>query len=363
VAEVSIQAGLAKKEITQPYALARARYNFNAYEMKIFVFILKYFQNSHQDQLEGETKPMNKKDLFDNHYFQGIKVSDIDKNTPYQRFKEALRSLNDKKIIIKTEEYEADARFIETPKYYEKKGMFDFMLNKELVPAFESMAQGWFSFNPETLFKLNSHGQRFYILMCQHEDTGIVKIHAKELRDVLDMKDKYKKFSVFKKWVIDTAEKEITALFETNQCKLKFVYDKKLSKSKTKNDDWDRMLHFNVVSYNNANRKESVQDKEQNRSNNHSYCVYTLSRIYENNDGYRNAILEFISGFKAEEMQALKDRFDRMRKNYVEKGIRIENNEDAQKIVSKILKDDFGYVKKEIKDLTAYTKKAIRDKG
>lgn len=332
-------------ELIQPNQLARARFNFTQDEMKILVFIIRSFQDELKDQIL--TKRIHQTDLFGNYKFNQVKISEIDPENNYNRMRKAFKNLNSKNITVPTPEYEADCHLIEMPKYYEGKGVVDFTLNADLIPSFQSLALGWFRFDVATLFQLNSAAQRFYMLMCQHEDTGIVRINAQELKEVLGLQNKYPRFDNFKRWIIDTAQKEINELFSQGKCKLKFIYDHKGSKPKTKGDEWDRTLTFKVVSYNNKHRANGE------KSHNYYYdqfniCREILGRIYANNATFLKQIINHIGdGFPMEKMELLAHRLARLQKEaaMAKPTTTLYNNPKYQKLVSKILQDDFGYIK------------------
>lgn len=329
-------------ELIQPNQLARARFNFTQDEMKVLVFIIRSFQDELRDQIL--TKRIHQTDLFGNYKFNQVKISEIDPENNYSRMRKAIGSLNSKKITVPTPEYEADCHLIEMPKYYAGRGVVDFTLNADLIPSFQSLALGWFRFDVTTLFQLNSAAQRFYMLMCQHEDTGIVRINAKELKEVLGLEDKYPQFRVFKKWIIEKSQNEINDLFLQKKCKLKFIYDDKGSKPKTKGDEWDRTLTFKVVSYNNKHRG--------NGQNAHNYyyeqyeaCLNILQRIYANNEPLLKQYINYVTPFPLEKMELLAHRLQRLQKEAALAKTTLYNNPKYQKLVSKILQEDFGYIK------------------
>lgn len=325
-----------------PYSLARAKFNFSKDEMKILIFIIRSFAASYNHQLDHGFKSIGNPDLFGNIHFQRVKVTDIGKNDRYLRTKKAFISLNNKliRVISPDGEYEAHARLIEMPRYYNGKGLIDFTLNRDLIPFFESLAYGFVYFNVETLFKLNYYAQRLYILMCQSDnDNGFIKIHAKQFRDMLDIGDKYSRFIDFRNWVIKPAEKKITTLFMAKECKLKFTFDEVNSTPKTKDDDWDRMLHFKVVSiYNEKRRSGYTLDTEES-----NFIVYILARIYENNHPLLTRYVSFIGTFSQENKAMFHERLERLYHKFVNEKISINNNPDCQKLISTILKQDFGY--------------------
>jgi len=281
-------------------------------------------------------------DLFGNIRFEGVPVNAIDPKFNYRGVRDALYTMNDKKFHIINQKYEVIARLIEMPKYNIKKGTFDFTINAELIPYFKSLADGYYKFHPETLLKLSFSSGRIYQILCQNDDNGITKIHAKELKSILQLEGKYKFYSVFKKKVIDKAASELQDLFNKKESKLMFHYDKVESK-KLSDDDWDRMITVKVVSLNNDNRLDVEKKQSGFDSDKSEFITYFISIVYGDNLSMKKTYNRHIVKLSIDESERLFHRFDRLYKNHVEQKININNNVDLQKIVSTILRQDYGY--------------------
>ena|ERR1700754_2180481 len=334
-----------KRPIIQVHALPRAKFLLNAAEMKVFVYILKVLQASYTEQVNNGYKTF--KDLFNHITLKDIHISKIDASMDYKSIKAAIRSLNRQKIIFTNSEYETDVSIIEMPKYWTNKATVEFTINAELVAYLTYYMGGFTKFDGDAIIKLNKYSQRIYMLLCQFSDNGGVYINANEFRECIGLAGKYTCYSHFKKHVIDVAQKEINALFEKGESTLKFEYEKKASK-KTSGNDWDRTVTLKVVSYNNKHRASKKIDGDLDHNKNLHKCQFILRRLYDNNNGYFKAINEFLFTLDRDMMLALSLRLDKMFRQISDKGQQMKNNVDAQKIVSKILRDDFGYIKKEV---------------
>jgi hypothetical protein len=248
--------------------------------------------------------------------------------------------MNDKKFHIVNKQYEVMARLVEMPKYHHKKGTFDFTLNAELVPYFKSLAHGHIFFDPKTFLNLNFCSGRIYQILCEQSKDGLIRIFAKELKSILYLDGKYKSYSVFKKKVIDKAEAELKDLFEKGESKLMFHYDKVASKKKS-DDDWDRTINLKVVSLDNNNRKIPQDTMFDNQKL--DYLIYIIGTVYNDNHPVKKAYQKFIRSLSPANKELLYDRFKRMHENCIEQKISIGSNHNTQRIISTILREDYGY--------------------
>lgn len=331
---------MTKKNIVQPFLLARAKYQYDSREMQILMFIISSFQREYKQQLETKDWLPMDKDLFGNVEFKNIRLEDMGcTNNNHLHYKEALFKLAaEKSIRITTKKYDTIAHLIEDVKYYHGKAIVDFKINSHLVPFFLSLAHGHTYIDLITIFKLSPIHQRIYMLMSSHDDKGKVMIHAKNLREMLGLENKYPQFRSFKNRIIESAKKELDMLFSSMESKLKFYYEE----DKRSNDDWDRMLTFKVVSLYNENRdKELTYEIEAIGT---SFIGKFIALVYNNNPGLLSRYITHIGKLNQESRTKLNLRLFQLNNEFMGKNQTLLNNEDLQKITSTILKKEFGYL-------------------
>lgn len=84
------------------------------------------------------------------------------------------------------------------------------VFHEDIIPYISQLKTQFTKLNLCDLFGFSSfYSFRFYLMMMQFRETGLVKITIDDLRKSLDLKEKYPLFADLKKWVIDVAVGEI----------------------------------------------------------------------------------------------------------------------------------------------------------
>ena len=84
------------------------------------------------------------------------------------------------------------------------------VFHEEIIPYISQLKKQFTKLNLHDVFGFSSfYSFRFYLMMMQFRETGLVKITIDDLRKSLDLKEKYPLFADLKKWVIDVAVGEI----------------------------------------------------------------------------------------------------------------------------------------------------------
>ena len=84
------------------------------------------------------------------------------------------------------------------------------VFHENMIPYISQLKEQFTKLNLKDVFQFSSfYSFRFYLMMMQFKETGFCKISIAELRDSLDLNNKYQLFADLKKWVIDTAIDEI----------------------------------------------------------------------------------------------------------------------------------------------------------
>lgn len=84
------------------------------------------------------------------------------------------------------------------------------VLHEDVIPYLSQLKKQFTQLMIDDVAGFSSfYSYRVYLMMMQFQSTGYCKIHLDDLREVLEMKDKYEATKDFRKWVIDTAVDEI----------------------------------------------------------------------------------------------------------------------------------------------------------
>lgn len=111
-------------------------------------------------------------------------------------------------------------------------GTIEVTLPKKLLPYFKELNRQYTTLQLKVQLEFNSiYAIRIYQLIKQFEGTGYRKIHIDELRDILQLNNRYSKMHDFKRYVLDPASREIN---EKSQFVLEYRIDGQQGRNKTK---------------------------------------------------------------------------------------------------------------------------------
>ena len=111
-------------------------------------------------------------------------------------------------------------------------GTIEITLPKKLLPYFTELNKQYTTLQLKVQLDFNSiYAIRIYQLIKQFESTGYRKIHIDELRNILDLNNRYSKIHDFKRYVLEPAAKEIN---EKSQFVLEYRVDGQQGRNKTK---------------------------------------------------------------------------------------------------------------------------------
>lgn len=85
------------------------------------------------------------------------------------------------------------------------------VLHEDIIPYISQLKQQFTQLVLDDVVDFNSfYSYRIYLMMMQFRSTGICTIKISDLREMLDLKDKYSATKDLRKWVIDAAVNEIS---------------------------------------------------------------------------------------------------------------------------------------------------------
>ena len=192
--------------------LIESRYNFDIWEMRIFLMLLAQIRREDDDfQIYRIT------------YQDVAKVFKLNPKRGYSEIRDAVRKLLDKKFYVDTvvdgfkrkeiyhiirkigylEEGQEHKKGIENQEY------IDVKIEDEMKPLLIQLQKSFTAYELANVTNLGVYAVRFYELFKQYESIGHRQLGFEELKLMFELEDKYPLFSGFYTFVIEPAVKEI----------------------------------------------------------------------------------------------------------------------------------------------------------
>lgn len=205
------------KDLIQSYVLTTAKYDFSIYEKRVLYRLVELCQKA----LEGQK--LDKYFVLQPELFEGIRkvVMPISaffkdgKDENYAAVKKALQSLRNKTFEYEDEHEWKLIGLIEMPRYtkHDKnipKGYVQFHIHQEIFDAILSFTKGYRKFELKTAMEFESvYSMRFYELMSGQKKP--ITYTIEDLRERLQLQDKYKQNRDFLKRTVLKAKSELDA--------------------------------------------------------------------------------------------------------------------------------------------------------
>jgi plasmid replication initiation protein len=228
------------KIIRQPYVLTMSKHHLDIHEFRVMTRIIEALQPAMEydkDRTAVKTKILEvQKTLKSN----GDIVLHLPTSTlfvkgseNYTRVKKALNTLEEKKIYIRNKDsignYETNARLIMKHKYYLNNQMVAIYLDHDLVPDMLALAKNYSQCLVEVVFYSSSvYIARLYQFISHWKDKTTKPVMIDELRDWLNLGDKYKKAKDFRKRILEPA-----AMYLKERADVWFEIDKPIKAGKS----------------------------------------------------------------------------------------------------------------------------------
>lgn len=197
------------KEVIQSYLLTSAKYNFSVHEKRILYRLVEICQVALEGQKLDYTFTISET-LFEEEKNISIPISAFvpDGDTNHKRAKEALLGLRNKVIEIDNKDIWKAFGIIEQPKIEKGTGMANFRITKEVWDAILTFSKGWKKFELKTTFEFESvYAMRFYELFSNQKKP--ITYTLDQLKIMFGIEGKYSRGNDFKKYVLDSAQKEL----------------------------------------------------------------------------------------------------------------------------------------------------------
>lgn len=194
------------KKATQHNHLVNAKFDMSTYEMRLFIALLSRLSKSDSEFSECQI-----------HLTEFLEKTKGGKT--YQMIKDACLSLSKKVIqiesLVETNNGDMRKKFIVLPlmsiaAYQEGEAVITAQFNNKLKPYLLNLAGNFTQAEIKQLFRLKSfYSYRLYWLLKQHQAFGERYMEIDELREMLNLREKYDRFQDFKIKVIHVAMKEL----------------------------------------------------------------------------------------------------------------------------------------------------------
>lgn len=143
-------------------------------------------------------------------------MEDLKLNNNYDDLKEAIRKLLTRLIIIRTEQTVLATTFLSSAEYF-KNTTIELSFDKKLKPYLLQLKNNFTMYQFENVIALSSvYAIRIYELCKQYQKIKERIIEIEDLKEILDIEEKYKKYNDFKKYVLEIAKREINEKTDIN---------------------------------------------------------------------------------------------------------------------------------------------------
>ena len=185
--------------IVQHNHMVNARFSMTANEMRLFVFMLSEIKKT-DTQFKMIEVPV---ELFRN----------SSGNVLYQDIRNAADRITQRRIAIQNINGGKNFQFIPLMSicaYQEGEGCIKARFNDEVKPYLLQLGGNFTASQIKQLLMLKSYyAHRMYWLLKQYQDFGSRTIEVKELRAILELANKYKRYLDFRIRVLDKAREEL----------------------------------------------------------------------------------------------------------------------------------------------------------
>lgn len=212
-----------KTIIAQANIITQGRYDFTVIEKRAVYFIIREVRK--QFVLNS-----GQKTIYDNLVIR-MKTEDLQKSdTVLRDIYSSLKSLRRKSIEVEDEERWLELGYINYSEHKKRAGEVEVEVSKKILPYLVELAKEFTEYYLTVAISLkNKYSQRFYEYCSQWKSTGFFTMKIDDLREKLMITEKYPRYALIKKYILEPAVKELKALYDKGQCDLYFTYSEEKS--------------------------------------------------------------------------------------------------------------------------------------
>lgn len=189
--------------IIKANSFVQASYSMTLDEMRILSLTLGVFNPENPSKRDFEFTV----DEFCKHF------PDVDHKSAYTQVQNAIRKISRRWMTLRDDEYVLDeVVFVTDRTYFKKEGRFRIMFHERLMPYIAELHGRFTKYKLINIGALSStHAIRLYELCSQYRETGWRQTSVEDLKDWLQVADKYPRYNNFNQWVLTPAIAEINA--------------------------------------------------------------------------------------------------------------------------------------------------------
>ncbi|HED4445261.1 TPA: replication initiation protein [Pasteurella multocida] len=189
--------------IVKANSFVQASYSMTLDEMRILALTLGVFNPRNPTKRDFEFTV----DEFCKHF------PDVDHKSAYTQVQNAIRKISRRWMTLRDDEYVLDeVVFVTDRTYFKKEGRFRIIFHERLMPYIAELHDRYTEYKLINIGALSStHSIRLYELCSQYRDTGWRQTSVNDLKDWLQVSDKYPRYNSFNQRVLTPAIAEINA--------------------------------------------------------------------------------------------------------------------------------------------------------
>lgn len=136
-----------------------------------------------------------------------------DEKSAYKQVQSAIDKLGGRWALVEsTPKYDRKVTFLTQQIYFKAEGRFKIILHEDLIPFVSDIKSKFTKYNLKYIANFNSfHSIRLYEILAQYRSTGWRDVSLTDLKEWLQIADKYDRWNNLKQWVLMPAVKEINA--------------------------------------------------------------------------------------------------------------------------------------------------------
>ena len=205
--------------LAQSNLLTQARYDYTKIEKRAVYFIIEAVRQQFVEKEDGQ------KDLFDDLIVRMSTKALQRSESRLEDIYKALRGLRKKDIFIQDNEQVLCVGYINYFKHKHREDELEVQVSHTILPYLVELAGQFTSYKLLVAISLkNKYSQRFYEYCSQYKHSGFMPLKVSKLREVMMLEDKYPRYALLKRYVIDPAQKELETLYMNGECDLYFTY-------------------------------------------------------------------------------------------------------------------------------------------
>lgn len=248
--DTSVQNGL----VVKSNQLVQARINWTKLEHRVVAMLIAQLK---KDDEAFELQRVYIRDLLDQ---SGTTSRDV-----YGRAEEICQKLLDQKVHVRTRTEDGRRIYqgyncMSTCRYIEGSGYIEAKFNDDMKPFLLQLRKRFTMYRLQNFMRLSSqHSMRMYELIKMRKGMRYLRITIDELREVLCCEHSYKRFSDFKRYVLERARKELKDI-----CDIRFTY--KVEREGRTPVRINFMIHENEAKPENGETRPMVTYQSENRN-------------------------------------------------------------------------------------------------